>query len=109
MYIRELQLPRLKRRVGVSSNNTDKDQLLLDYLEDAEIAVKSYCKRDDIEDGMVPSIRSLAVVFYNREGNEGESSRSEGGVSQSFEEGIPSIIRSSLQNYRRATIRSFRR
>ena len=43
----------------------------------------------------------LAVIYYNRLGNEGESSRTEGGISQSFVTDIPADIKKQLDNYPR--------
>lgn len=96
----------LKRRIRV--DGVDQDELLKEYLEDAVEAVLSYCNRDDVVTGMNSAIRSLAVIYYNREGAEGEASRSEGGVSQSFEEGIPKSIKDMLSKYRIAKVRNAR-
>lgn len=80
---------------------------LEDIYDDAVLEVLSYCNRNEIVYGMVTSIRDLAKIRYNLEGVEGETSRSEGGVSYSFEEGIPRRVRSSLNVYRLATVRRF--
>lgn len=45
--------------------------------------------------------RELAIVYYNRLGSEGESSRSEGGVSVSYSTDIPENIKKRLNSYRR--------
>lgn len=109
MYVRNDQIDRIKRRIGIDKSDENSDLLILDYLEDAEQAVMSWCNRSDIEDGMTSAIRQTAIAFYNREGNEGESSRSEGGVSQTFEEGIPSTAKVSLASFRRANVSRVRR
>lgn len=72
----------------------------LDLMEDAISEACGYCNIEEPVLGMATSIRDLARIRYNQMGNEGETSRSEGGVSQSFEEGIPKKIRSILNRYR---------
>ena len=67
----------------------------------AEDAVLDYIGRDIIPKGAESIIIKLAVIYYNRLGNEGESSRSEGGISQSFCTDIPEDIKRQLQNYPR--------
>lgn len=109
MYVRAAQVERIKRRIGIEESDKESDLLILDYLEDAEEAIKGWCNRTDIEDGMASAIRQTAIAFYNREGNEGESSRSEGGVSQTFEDGIPSTARATLARFRKATVSRIRR
>ena len=42
----------------------------------------------------------LAIIAYNKRGAEGESSRSEGGISQSFD-GLPPELLARLKNYPR--------
>ena len=67
----------------------------------AEDAVLDYIGRDTIPKSAESITIKLAVIYYNRLGNEGESSRSEGGISQSFCTDIPEDIKRQLQNYPR--------
>ena len=67
----------------------------------AQDAVLDYIGRDSIPKGAESITIKLAVIYYNRLGNEGESSRSEGGISQSFCTDIPEDIKRQLQNYPR--------
>lgn len=67
----------------------------------AEDAVLDYIGRDTLPKGAESIVIKLAVIYYNRLGNEGENSRSEGGISQSFSNDIPADIRRQLQNYPR--------
>lgn len=71
-------------------------------LEDTITVVLDFCNRDDDQmiDPLCQYARKLAIISYNTEGNEGEKSRSEGGVSQSFSDDIPSNIKNSLKRYR---------
>ena len=67
----------------------------------AEDAVLDYTGRDKLPKGAESIVIKLAVIYYNRLGNEGENSRSEGGISQSFSNDIPVDILRQLQNYPR--------
>ena len=76
-------------------------------IDDAVIMVLDYTGRDVMVDAMLLYARQLAIIAFNREGNEGESSRSEGGVSQSFIEDIPQSIKHSLNRYRVGKVVSY--
>ena len=67
----------------------------------AQDAVLDYIGRDTLPKGAESIVIKLAIIYYNRLGNEGENSRSEGGISQSFSNDIPADIRRQLQNYPR--------
>lgn len=67
----------------------------------AESKVLDYLGRDAIPKGAESIVIQLAVIYYNRLGNEGETSRSEGGISQSFNADIPMDIQKQLWNYPR--------
>lgn len=94
----------LERKLNI---NDEKDKKILsDDLADALTDVLDYTNRDVLIGNMPTSVKDLYIIRSNQEGNEGETSRSEGGVSQSFEEGIPKRIRSKLNRYRLARMRS---
>lgn len=76
-------------------------------IEDAVILVLDYTNQDKMLDSMWLYARQLATVAFNRESTEGESSRSEGGVSQSFIEDIPLNIQRGLNRYRLGKVVSF--
>ena len=67
----------------------------------AEDAVLDYFGRETLPKGAESIVIKLAVINYNRLGNEGENSRSEGGISQSFSNDIPADILRQLANYPR--------
>lgn len=67
----------------------------------AEDAVLDYIGRSELPKGAESIVIKLAVIYYNRLGNEGESSRTEGGISQSFVTDIPEDIKRQLYNYPR--------
>ncbi|MEW7916503.1 phage head-tail connector protein [Enterococcus avium] len=81
--------------------------VLADDIKDAMIDALDYCNRDTIVGNMSSAVKDIYISRKNMEGVEGETSRSEGGVSQSFEVGIPRKIRSKLNRYRIAKVRSF--
>lgn len=91
-----MQVEKLKNRL----NEEDTD-LLKQLLEDAEAEILDCCNRDVLLPRMLGLQRELAIIYYNRLGSEGESSRSEGGVSVSYSTDIPENIKRRLSSYRR--------
>ena len=93
------QLEKLKTRLEIE--DTIKDTLLNQLLEDAEEAILDYCNRKELTNTMLGLQRELAIVYYNRLGDEGISSRSEGAISVSYNTEIPADILARLTTYRR--------
>lgn len=91
-----MQVEKLKVRL-----NEEDTELLEQLLEDAEAEILDYCNRDVLLPRMLGLQRELAIIYYNRLGSEGESSRSEGGVSVSYSTDIPENIKRRLNPYRR--------
>lgn len=91
-----MQIDKLKVRL-----NEEDTALLEQLLEDAETEILDYCNRDVLLARMFGLQRELAIVYYNRLGSEGESSRSEGGISVSYSTDIPENIKKRLNSYRR--------
>ena len=92
------EIEKLKRLTG------ERDEVLLQILlDDAEQFVLSYTGRTRIVTGLEKAVRDLAVIALNRMGTEGESSRSEGGESYSFDS-APSQIYDVLNRYRIARV-----
>ena len=92
-------LKKLKLRLGISDNS--QDGLLDQILEDSENEILDYTNRTELLPKMEGLQRELAIIYYNRQGNEGESSRSEGAISVSYSTEIPENIKSRLNAYRR--------
>lgn len=99
------ELEKLKARLGIKGN--DEDVNLTVILEDAEDDALGYTNQEKVIGGMKSAIRDLAIVRYNQEGNEGETARSEGGISHSFEEGIPLKIKTKLDRFVLGKVVSF--
>lgn len=93
------QLEKLKIRLGIRDNS--EDDLLNMLLEDAEGEILDFCNRGILPVKVEALQRELAIIYYNRLGSEGESSRSEGGVSVSYSTEIPENIKSRLLAFRR--------
>lgn len=92
------QLEKLKVRLGIKDDK--QDDLLNTILEDAESEILDCTNRDKLPSKAEGLQRQLAVIYYNRIGSEGESSRSEGGVSVSYSTEIPEDIRIRLKAFR---------
>lgn len=92
------RLYKLKIRLGIS--DSIQDNLIMQLLEDAEAVILDYCNRDILPSKAESLQRELAIIYLNRLGSEGESSRSEGGVSVSYSTEIPENIKSRLNVFR---------
>lgn len=79
------------------------ESLLGILLEDAKETVLSYTNRKNMIPQLRKPIRDLALIAYNRQGTEGEKSRSEGGESYSFDN-TPKQIYDILNRYRLARV-----
>lgn len=65
----------------------------------AEEKILSLTNRKKIIYPLKPAVREWATVAYNRMGMQGETSRSEGGISSAFAE-IPKEIEEAIKRYR---------
>lgn len=90
------EIEKLKKLTG----EKDEDLLMILY-EDATNFVLSYTNRTRIVGGLEKAVRDLAVIALNRMGTEGESARSEGGESYTFND-APKQIYDTLNRYRLA-------
>lgn len=86
----------------ILTGETD-EELLKVLLEDAQQFVLSYTHRTRIVTGLEKAVRDLAVIALNRMGTEGETGRSEGGESYSFD-AAPRQIYDVLNRYRLARV-----
>lgn len=91
-------LERFKLLTGITGDS--QDGLITALLSDAGDSVCDYIGRDEVPARLVSVQVQLAVMAYNKRGAEGESSRSEGGISQSFD-GLPPEMLARLKNYPR--------
>ena len=91
---------RFRSITGISDGQ---DELISVLLGDAADAVCDFIGRDSVPERLVSVQVQLAVIAYNKRGAEGESSRSEGGISQSFDALPPDMLR-RLKNYPRKAV-----
>lgn len=92
-------LAKFKLRTKAGDDRDDYLQLLLD---EAEAQVLDYTNLDEITDRMEVWVLALAINKYNQEGVEGVTERSEGGVSEKYDAGMPAHIATGLNKYRRS-------
>jgi len=95
------QLEKMKIKLGISLGDTSKDELLSLYLEDAENEILELTHLNTIPDKLLNTQIELAIIYYNKQGIEGQTSHGEGGISRSFEEGIPKEIMKKILAERR--------
>ena len=91
-------LERFRLLAGITDDS--QDGLITALLSDAEDSVRDYIGREEVPARLISVQVQLAVIAYNKRGAEGESSRSEGGISQSFD-GLPPELLARLKNYPR--------
>lgn len=77
------------------------DATLKALLETAEDTILDYIGRDELPSRLETVVVHLAVILYNQMGAEGEASRSQGGVSQTFLNDLPPAMLRRLKQYPR--------
>lgn len=92
-------LETLKIRLGISDEK--QDGLLAVLLDSAEDTILDVIGRDELPARLISVQTELAVIAYNRQGAEGETARSKGGISRSFISDLPPDLQKRLQNYPR--------
>lgn len=92
-------LEMLKIRLGISDEA--RDGLLFLLLSEAQDAILDIIGREELPARLISVQVELAVIAYNKQGAEGESARSEGGISRSFIDGLPDDLKQRLKNYPR--------
>lgn len=97
--VMRMTLEKLKRRLAIPSENTNRDTLLNDLLEDAQQQILTYTGRATLPASLASAQVELAAGAYYRLGVEGQSSHGEGGVSANYE-GLPAHIRKQLDMLR---------
>lgn len=90
-------LDKLKTRLSV----TGEDALLQALLDDANDTVLDIIGRDQLPPRLESVVVELALIAYNRQGTEGEASRTEGGMSAAYLNDLPPYMYKRLVNYPR--------
>lgn len=94
------QLEKLKLKLGDSIADTSQNDLLQMYLDDANDYILSQTHLDAVPTVLLSTQAELAIIYYNRQGIEGQTAHSEGGISRNFE-GIPESISKKIRSYRK--------
>ncbi|WP_330655763.1 phage head-tail connector protein [Diplocloster modestus] len=90
--------------LGILKNLTgESEKDLMTVLQEAEDFVLSYTNRTHMIVQLEKTVRDLAVIALNRTGTEGETARSEGGETYSFDT-APRHIYDVLNRYRLARV-----
>lgn len=88
-------------RLWLPEDSGASDELLGSLLLKAENAILDRIGKDILPERLWELKASLALIYYNRLGTEGETKRKTGDVDISFDSGIPSEIEERLKNYPR--------
>ena len=96
-------LQQLKLLLGLAGEA--QDDLLSMLLDQQTRLALAYCNRAELPPALEGVVVQMAAAAYNRRGAEGESARSEGGVSRSFwPDDLPPSLRAALNRFRRGTV-----
>lgn len=94
-----MELEKLKQLTGESD-----ETVLSSLLLRAENIILSETNREKLTPVLERLLPELVIELYNRSGSEGEQSRSEGGISVSYVDGISSHLLASIRNHRLARV-----
>lgn len=93
----QTQLEKLKIQLGIKDSvGGDSLQLILDDVRDDILA---WTNRATLPVTLESTQRQIAVIRYNMQGVEGQTSHSEGGISRSFDD-LPPSIQKTITQYR---------
>ena len=95
------QIAKLKIQLGIKDD--EQDGLLGLLLEDVEADIITWTNRIDFPPSLESIQRQIVVIHYNKQGVEGQSSHSEGGISRSFED-LPQSLQSTINQKRLAKL-----
>lgn len=98
------QLTEIVSALSTRLENTN-NALLTELVKESIAQVLDYTGQKKLVGSMDIYVKKLAVINYNRLGIEGETQRSEGGVTNYLETGIPKDIRQGLNHYRIAKVK----
>lgn len=83
------QLEVLKLQLGI--NDSNQDGLLQVMLDDVKTDLLTWTNRIELPMSLEPTQRQIVIIRYNKQGIEGQTSHSEGGISRAFEDLPPSL------------------
>lgn len=94
-------LNKLKIKLGKDTKDTSKDDILSVYLDDAKYYILNYTNLSEIPMLLNNVMIDLAVLKYSKNGNEGMKSYSEGGISISYDNDVPSELKAQMNKFRK--------
>ncbi|WP_370648960.1 phage head-tail connector protein [Lactobacillus johnsonii] len=98
------QLTEIVSALSTRLENTN-NVLLTELVKESIAQVLDYTGQKKLVGSMDIYVKKLAVINYNRLGIEGETQRSEGGITNYLETGIPKDVRQGLNRYRIAKVK----
>ncbi len=98
------QLTKIVSALSTRLENVN-NALLTELVKESIAQVLDYTGQKKLVGSMDIYVKKLAVINYNRLGIEGETQRSEGGITNYLETGIPKDIRQGLNSYRIAKVK----
>lgn len=94
------QIEKIRLKVLGNALDSSQDDLLKEYLDDAQEFILDIAHLDTIPEKLLRTQVELAIIYYNKQGIEGQTSHSEGGISRTFED-IPESILKKIKSCRR--------
>lgn len=93
------QLDKLKLQIGMKKDDDTQDDNLSLLLDDVRTDLLTWTNRTKLPGALESVQRQIAVIRYNKQGIEGQTAHSEGGVSRSFDD-LPPSIQSAINQHR---------
>lgn len=94
-------LSRLKVKLNIALTDTSKDDLLSILLDDAKYYVLNFINDTEVPLLLNNVLVDIAAIQYNKLGNEGVKSYSEGGISVSYSDDIPKELINQMFKFRK--------
>lgn len=94
-------LEKLKLQLDITDDTQDARLELA--LSDIEADILTWTNRVELPPSLESIQRQIAVIQYNKQGIEGQTSHSEGGISRSFED-LPQSIQNAINQKRLAKL-----
>ncbi|MEC1177622.1 phage head-tail connector protein [Metasolibacillus meyeri] len=91
----QTQLDKLKMTLGISDDTKDAELGLI--LDDVQDDILTWTNRTELPKMLESTVRQIAVIRYNMQGIEGQTSHAEGGISRSFDSLTQSIQNTIIQ------------
>jgi len=99
-------LAKLKVMLGIAVEDTSQDPELQLLLDDTQADLLTWTNRLTLPAPLESIQRQIAVMRYNKQGVEGQSSHSEGGIGRSFED-LPVSMQAAINQYRKLKVATY--